>query len=388
MGRLISTSIFDNTNFVDHHCHGVVAHETDRLGFENLITESNWQAPQGTTYFHSQLGVQILNRCGPLLDLEPGVSPEQYLARRAELGAETVNARFLRAAEIDRYLIETGYRGDDILQPQEMADVAKATADEVLRLERLAEITIEQVQSGREFIQKFGDELSKAARAIVGVKSIAAYRGGLEFDPSRPSEEEVAAAADAWKARIQASDGEIRLEDSTLIRHGLWSAVDLGLTIQFHIGYGDPDVDLHRCNPLLLTEWLRLTRESGSRVTLLHCYPYHREAGYLAHVFPHVYCDVGLAINYVGARAPEIIAESLELTPFDKALFSSDAFGASELYFLGAELFKLGLATVLDQWCETQAWSYRDAENLVESICGANAVRAYSLSDSPQFVSK
>ena len=122
----------------------------------------------------------------------------------------------------------------------------------------------------------------------------------MEFDPSRPSEEEVAAAADAWKARIQASDGEIRLEDSTLIRHGLWSAVDLGLTIQFHIGYGDPDVDLHRCNPLLLTEWLRLTRESGSRVTLLHCYPYHREAGYLAHVFPHVYCDVGLAINYVG----------------------------------------------------------------------------------------
>ncbi|WP_237767483.1 hypothetical protein [Serinicoccus sp. CUA-874] len=79
---------------------------------------------------------------------------------------------------------------------------------------------------------------------------------------------------------------------------------------------------------------MRLARGSGARFMLLHCYPYHREAGYLAHVFEHVYCDVGLAVTYTGAQSAQVIAESLELTPFAKALFSSDAFGAAELFHL------------------------------------------------------
>ena len=36
---------------------------------------------------------------------------------------------------------------------------------------------------------------------------------------------------------------------------------------------------------------------------LLHNYPYHREAGYLAQVFPHVYVDAGLATHNLGHRA-------------------------------------------------------------------------------------
>ena len=60
---------------------------------------------------------------------------------------------------------------------------------------------------------------------------------------------------------------------------------------------------------------------------LLHNYPYHREAGYLAQVFPHVYADLGLATHNVGSRAPAVLAEALEMAPLRKFLFSSDAFG-------------------------------------------------------------
>nr|BFE88209.1 hypothetical protein GCM10020093_108100 [Planobispora longispora] len=35
-------------------------------------------------------------------------------------------------------------------------------------------------------------------------------------------------------------------------------------------------------------------------IVLLHNYPYHREAGYLAQVFPHVFADVSLALHNVG----------------------------------------------------------------------------------------
>ncbi len=57
-----------------------------------------------------------------------------------------------------------------------------------------------------------------------------------------------------------------------------------------------------------------------------------RAGGALAQAYPHVYLDVGLALHHVGARASAVLAESLELAPFGKALFSSDAAGPAELH--------------------------------------------------------
>ena len=127
----------------------------------------------------------------------------------------------------------------------------------------------------------------------------------------------------------------------------IWCGVDLRLPVQFHVGYGDSDVDLHRCNPLLLTPLLRAIQPTGVPVMLLHNYPYHREAGYLAQVFPHVYVDAGLATHNLGARAPALLAEALELAPFGKFLYSSDAFGLPELFYLGAALFRSALSSFL-----------------------------------------
>ena len=70
-----------------------------------------------------------------------------------------------------------------------------------------------------------------------------------------------------------------------LHRFLVWCGMDLGLPVQFHVGYGDADVDLHRGNPLLLTDLLRATEPAGVPVMLLHNYPYHRQPGYLAQVF-------------------------------------------------------------------------------------------------------
>jgi predicted TIM-barrel fold metal-dependent hydrolase len=112
---------------------------------------------------------------------------------------------------------------------------------------------------------------------------------------------------------------------------------------------------------------------------LLHCYPYHREAGYLAHVFPDVYCDVGLAVNYTGSRATQVIAESLELTPFHKSLFSSDAFGLAELYCTGAQLFRRGLGRLLDEWVRDRDWTVADADRVAALIGSQNARRVYRL---------
>ena len=54
--------------------------------------------------------------------------------------------------------------------------------------------------------------------------------------------------------------------------------------MQFHTGFGDPDLDLRLANPLHLRPLFESEALRGLRIVCLHCYPYVREAGYLASV--------------------------------------------------------------------------------------------------------
>ena len=114
--------------------------------------------------------------------------------------------------------------------------------------------------------------------------------------------------------------------------------------------------------PLRLTAFLRATEERGVPVLLLHNYPYHRQAAYLAQVFSHVYVDVGLAVHNTGALSRPVIAESLEVVPFGKLLFSTDAYGLAELYYLGTLLFRRGLSAVLTALVDADEMTAADAE--------------------------
>jgi uncharacterized protein len=365
---------------IDHHCHGVVTAALDGPGVESLLSEAAWPAPPGTSAFDSQLGFAVRRWCAPVLGLEPSVPAAVYLQRRSELGPEEVSRRLLQAAGVEAWLVDSGYQTDQVLTPPQLAQASGASAYEVVRLEAVAEQVALGGVSAAGYGALFAEALSAAARGAVGLKSIAAYRYGLDFDPSRPSAAEIMAAAERWLRAID-SDPAARLEDPVLLRHAIWTGVDLGLPLQFHVGFGDPDVRLHRADPSLLHDFLLATRVIGTPIMLLHCYPYHRQAGYLAHVFPHVYMDVGEALNHVGARAPAVLAEALELTPFHKMLYSSDAFGLPELHYLGATGFRRDLARVTGAFVADGAWSAADAERVGHLVGTANARRVYRLDD-------
>jgi predicted TIM-barrel fold metal-dependent hydrolase len=145
------------------------------------------------------------------------------------------------------------------------------------------------------------------------------------------------------------------------------------------VGFGDRDLDLRLVNPLYLRDFLFDAEASDVPVVLLHCYPYEREAGYLAQSFRSVYIDVGLAVNYLGARSASVIANSLELAPFGRLLYSSDAWGPAELHYLGAALWRRGLRRVLGAWVDQGEWAAADAERVVEAIAYGNARRVYAL---------
>lgn len=362
---------------VDHHCHGVVRGELDRRSFEQLMTESDLPAPPGTTHFGTPMGLAIRRWCAPLLDLDRHASAEQYLQRRAELGVAEVNRRLLTATGISHLLIDTGYTPADILTPAAMAEAAGARSSVVTRIEAVAEQVAAASGGPAEFLAAYGPELHRQAADSVGLKTIIAYRCALDFDPARPSDAEALAAAGHWYR-----EGDVtRVAHPVLLRWLLWQGMDVArefaLPLQFHVGYGDSDLDMHRCDPLQMTSFIRSTAALGVPVMLLHCYPFERQAGYLAAVFPHVYFDVGAIVHYTGAQSHRIVAHALELAPFHKLLFSSDAFGLPELYVAGTKLFLRGLRETLSRWVSDDNCSRRDAAEIAELVCAGNALRVY-----------
>ncbi|MFF8595366.1 amidohydrolase family protein [Streptomyces sp. NPDC015220] len=363
---------------VDHHCHGVVTADLDRTGFESLLTEGEVWPDSGISLFDSPVGVAVRRHCAPVLDLPRHAPADQYLARRAELGAHEVNRRFLAATGTAALCVDTGYAPERLTTPAQLAEPAGAAAHEVVRLENIAEaVAARGVEAG-----EYGAAVLTAARdavrrpGVVAVKSVAAYRTGFRLDPARPTDAEVTRAAAGWLAR----PGR-RLDDPVLVRHLLWTAVDLGLPLQLHTGFGDNDLRLHHTDPALLTDWLRLTAGTVP-VMLLHCWPYQRQAAYLAAVFEQVYLDVGLALHHVGpARSGAVLAEALEITPFRKLLYSSDAFGLAEFHHLGAVAFRQGLAGLLRERVAADEMSTADALRIVRWTGGENARRVYQLAD-------
>ncbi|MET9969759.1 amidohydrolase family protein [Streptomyces sp. NPDC006356] len=364
---------------VDHHCHGIVTADLDRGGFESLLTESElWP---GISPFDTPVGVSVRRHCAPLLDLPRHAPVDAYLARRAELGGDEVNRRLLAAAGTRAFCVDTGYTPHLITTPRELAETADATAYEVVRLEVIAEaVAAEGVEP-----DAYATALRTAAEAavrrpgVVAVKSVAAYRTGFDLDPARPSDALVTAAAGQWLA-----DGG-RLVDPVLVRHLLWTAVDLGLPLQLHTGFGDSDIRLHRVDPTHLTDWLHLTKGTIP-VLLLHCWPYQRQAAFLAAVFEQVYLDVGLTLHHVGpARSTAVLTEALEITPFRKLLYSSDAYGLAEFYALGALAFRRGLGELLQGRVDADDLSLPDALGMAAWAAGDNARRLYGLplSDQP-----
>jgi predicted TIM-barrel fold metal-dependent hydrolase len=267
-----------------------------------------------------------------------------------------------------------------VTTPAELAAVSGTPAREVVRLEAVGDQVIRAGGDAAGFAADYEAALAAATADAVGLKSIAAYRHGLDFGPAEPSAAEVAAAAGRLMAALE-SDPAARVEDPVLLRQIVWAGVRTGLPLQFHVGLGDTDARLHRADPGHLHEFLLATQHTGTSVLLLHCYPYHRQAAVLSSVFPHVYMDVGEAMNHVGASSATVLAEALELVPFHKLLYSSDAFGLAELHYLGATGFRRDLGAIIGGFVDDGAWTRADGERVAKLIGSGNSRRVYGLED-------
>jgi predicted TIM-barrel fold metal-dependent hydrolase len=375
------TTAIEELRLIDHHMHLVLPGPLTRPEFEQLITESDQPAPAGTTEFDSQLGFAVRRWCGAALGLDSAATTaDAYLLHRNSLPGTGPAGALLPAAGCSRMLVDTGFIAPGSVSMKEMAALSGAAVSEVVRLEAVAEELARTGCAAADFASGYRELLRYRSADAVGLKSIIAYRFGLDFDPLRPSRREVAVAAGRWLHAAETT-GRFRLEDPVLLREVLWAGVERGLPVQMHTGFGDPDLNLRRADPLLAREFLAATAGAGAPVVLLHCYPFHRHAGFLAQQYPHVYMDVGMALSYVGARAAAILAETLELAPFAKVLYSSDAYGLPELIYLGARLWRNAMIEVLGGWLAGGQWTEPDAIRVAAMIGAGNAARLYQFAE-------
>ena len=369
---------------LDHHAHGVYERDLTPAEVERWLSETYLPPAPGCSWWDSPLGLAVRAHCAPILDLEPFASPESYVERRRALGAPEVNRRLLTGARVSSVLVDTGIPDPGFCSPQRLGELAGACGREVVRLEPIAERLAAGPVSPSEYPEALEAAVRDGVRRAVGAKTVIAYRSGLAISPAPPATPDVIAAAAQWMSG--ARDGEpLRLVETTLHHHLVWVGIEachaFGRPLQIHVGLGDPDLDLDKCDPTLLTPLLRAIQPLGVPLTLLHNYPFQRQAAYLAAMFPNVYVDVGLGLNHVGPSAHRVLAELMEYTPFHKQLYSSDAIALAELHYLGAFLFRRALATVLQDWTRAGDLSAADAERIAGQLASGNARRIYPLTD-------
>jgi hypothetical protein len=320
--------VLSGVALVDHHAHGIFRRPPATLDeFRGLFSES----PDPRQWPHVASGLtyrRAIRELAAFFDVAP--TEDAVYEHRLATDAAAYASTLLRATGTELLLVDDGFPppGEGV-EWRELGELAGCPALPVLRLETRGADAADAVARAR-------------ADGFVALKSIAAYRGGLD----RVSDDVVAALA--------ANE-----------------ATGAPLPVQVHCGFGDSDLWLARADPSHLKPLVERFRETT--FVLLHCYPFVREAGWLAHVYGNVCFDLSLTIPHV-ARPAEALREALELAPVSKLLYASDAARTPELYYLAAKWWREALAEVLGESLPAD-----EAEAGGRAILRENALRVYSM---------
>jgi uncharacterized protein len=340
------------TPLVDHHAHGILRAPPQTLDeFRGLFSESSdpRQWPHVATAVTYQRAVAALAQ-----HLGCEATEQSVYERRLATDPGEYASSMLRATGTELLLVDEGFPMVDVGTTwQDLGQLAGCPARPIMRIEQVAE------RVGARSPEAVKEAVADARRdGYIALKTIAAYRGGLDLDglkqPRRSDRLEGAALRDVLIAAFEANE-----------------ETDEPLPVQVHTGFGDSDLLLPAARPGFLKPLIE--RFAKTTFVLLHCYPFVREAGWLAHVYGNVYFDLSLTIPHV-ARPAVAIAEALELAPISKMLYASDAARTPELYLLAATWWRDALAEALPALLPPHG-----ARRAAQMILRENALGVYRL---------
>jgi hypothetical protein len=238
------------------------------------------------------------------------------------------------------------------------------------------------------FLEEFTTYMNDTAvdDHVVGYKSVACYRTGLDIDPMPCSADELheclASVSEQFKEK-----GSIRFEHKALNDHLVKIVLDIAgkckKPIQFHTGLGDNDITLTKSSPAHMQPIIKAFPETI--FVLLHSsYPYTRDAGYLTSVYKNVYLDFGEIFPFISADGQRtVVHQVLELAPTNKILWSTDAAWWPERFYLATAQARQVMYEVLASFVGKGDLTEDQAVSIVKMAFFENANRIYMLGLQP-----
>ena len=268
----------EKVELVDAHSHNIVALDSTFPSI-GCFSEANGDALSDAT--HSLYFKRGLREIAELYGSEVSLSGVEEYHRCS--GLQSITSICFKAARIAAILIDDGIDFDkkhDIQWHRSFAPIV----GRILRIKHLAEkILDEEAPDGSPWTLDvltaiFVGKLKSVVDGISSLKSIAAYRSGLEINTNvsrQNAEEGLAEVLYAGKPVLITNKNFI----DYIFTRSLEVALCFDLPMQLHTGFGDRDLDLRLANPLHLRTLLEDKGFSKCRIVLLHAfYPFSKEA--------------------------------------------------------------------------------------------------------------
>lgn len=384
---------------IDNHAHNILSRPSatnyTKYPFEQITSEAHGPALQ-----NAPSTLPLLRAANQLAELY-GCAPDwtAVKAARDELVQRDYEGLVRRCLEGTHAVLLDDLLSDEDVEGFEWHD--RFTVSETKRIVRIESVA-EKVLAGLskddgssleklrgEFVRLISEAIADSK--VVGFKTVVCYRTGLNVQ--QPAEDAVVGAL----SRTLQQDGSYRVEDKALNDWLVLQTLDLlkeakvssgvNKPLQLHTGLGDADISLVLANPAYLQPVIAQYPEVD--FVLLHSsYPYTREAGYLACVYPNVYLDLGEVFPMVSRDAQEsIVRDSLDIVPSTRLLWSTDGHYFPETFWLGNKQFRQALETVLVDYVNRGDYTIEQAKNTAAEILFHNSNKIYNLNQQPQYTS-
>ncbi|KAL4821002.1 protein fluG [Aspergillus spinulosporus] len=397
---------------IDNHAHNLLSQsaacEYAKYPFEQIISEAQGvaleNAPSTLPFHRAARQLATLYQCS-------SSDWDSLRAARNQLVQHDYEGLIRECLEGTQVLLLDDLLTENDVEPFDWHDRFTASATKrIVRIEALAARVLSQIVHGgpvpqdssdlsafqtswESFSRNFSALISDAIAdpAVVGFKSVICYRTGLDVQPTDDRDTERLIRSFA-RTISQAAVSTPRVEDKPLndwlVRQTLnllkaAKATRPNKPLQLHTGLGDNDISLLKSNPAHLQSLIAQYPEVD--FVLLHSsYPYTREAGYLACVYPNVYLDLGEVFPMVSRDAQEsILRESLEIVPSTRLLWSTDGHFFPETFWLANKQFRDALEKVFMDYVQNGDYTNEQAMQAAADILFHNSNRLYELNEQP-----
>ncbi|KAG1744379.1 amidohydrolase 2 [Suillus lakei] len=386
---------------IDNHAHPFLkSKHRDAIRYEMVVSEAHGDALNDTS--HTLACLRATAQLSQLFGLTgEDATWEGVKKKRLEFDYAELCKLCMEPTGIQSILFDDGVGGIELTEDLDWHDqYTGSPSKRIVRLETEGERILQDILVANDnsplsidilcdtFLKEFTTYMDEAAvdDHVVGYKSIACYRTGLDVDPEPCSADELHQCLVSVSEQFKET-GSIRFEHKALIDHLVKIVLDIASKcrkpIQFHTGLGDNAITLTKSSPAHMQPIIKAFPETI--FVLLHSsYPYTRDAGYLTSVYKNVYLDFGEIFPMISADAQRTaVRQVLELAPTNKILWSTDAAWWPERFYLATVQAREVMYEVLAGFVGKRDLTEDQAVSIVKMAFFENANRIYMLGLQP-----